>query len=102
MEKKYHGITECPITATIDVIGGKWKPIIIWLLMEKTHRFGELKKTIPGIALKVLSRQLKELEADGIVSREVFAEVPPRVEYSLTAKGSSLSEVMVRLSDWSR
>jgi len=102
MEKKFHGITECPITATIDVIGGKWKPIIIWLLMERTHRFGELKKIIPGIALKVLSRQLKELEADGIVKREVFAEVPPRVEYSLTAKGSSLSDVMVLLSDWSR
>jgi DNA-binding HxlR family transcriptional regulator len=102
MEKKYHGITECPITATIDIIGGKWKPIIIWLLIEKTHRFGELHKTIPGMALKVLSRQLKELEADGIVKREVFAEVPPRVEYSLTAKGESLSEIMLLLSEWSR
>ena len=102
MEKKYHGITECPITATIDIIGGKWKPIIIWLLLEKTHRFGELHKIIPGMALKVLSRQLKELEADGIVKRKVFAEVPPRVEYSLTAKGESLSEIMLRLSEWSK
>lgn len=102
MEKKYHGITECPITATIDVIGGKWKPIIIWLLIEKTYRFGELHKTIPGMALKVLSRQLKELEADGIVKRQVFAEVPPRVEYSLTAKGESLSEIMLLLSEWSK
>jgi DNA-binding HxlR family transcriptional regulator len=102
MEKRYHGITECPITATIDIIGGKWKPIIIWLLMEKTHRFGELHKTIPGMALKVLSRQLKELEGDGIVKRAVFAEVPPRVEYSLTAKGQSLSHVMTLLSNWSK
>jgi len=102
MEKKYHGITECPITATIDVIGGKWKPIIIWLLMERTYRFGELHKTIPAMALKVLSRQLKELEADGIVKREVFAEVPPKVEYSLTPKGESLSSVMTLLSEWSK
>jgi DNA-binding HxlR family transcriptional regulator len=102
MEKKYHGITECPITATIDVIGGKWKPIIIWLLMERAYRFGEIHKTIPAIALKVLSRQLKELEADGIVSRQVFAEVPPRVEYSLTPKGQSLSQIMLLLSEWSK
>jgi DNA-binding HxlR family transcriptional regulator len=101
MEKKYHGISECAITATINVIGGKWKLRIIWLLMEKTHRFGELDKRIPGVALKVLSRQLKDLEADGIVKREVFAEVPPRVEYSLTAKGKSLSEVLVSLCEWS-
>lgn len=102
MEKKYHGITDCPIIATIDVIGGKWKPIIIWLLMERPYRFGELHKTIPTIALKVLSRQLKELEGDGIVRRQVFAEVPPKVEYSLTAKGQSLSEIMQLLSEWSR
>jgi DNA-binding HxlR family transcriptional regulator len=102
MEKKYHAPSECPITSTIDVIGGKWKPILIWLLMEKPYRFGELHKSIPGIALKVLSRQLKELEEDGIVKRKVFAEVPPRVEYSLTPKGETLREVMVLLSEWSR
>lgn len=102
MEKKYHSISECPITATIDVIGGKWKPILIWVLLEKPYRFGELHKMIPAIALKVLSRQLKELEEDGIVKRQVFAEVPPRVEYSLTPKGRSLSDVMLLLSDWSK
>lgn len=102
IEKKYHGIDECPMTATIDVIGGKWKPIIIWLLIQQTYRFGELHKSIPGMALKVLSRQLKELEADGIVKREVFAEVPPRVEYSLTEKGASLSGIMHQLSEWSK
>lgn len=101
MEKKYLKAEECPITATISVIGGKWKPVIIWVLMSGPKRFGELHKTIAGIALKVLSRQLKELEQDNIVHRRVFAEVPPRVEYSLTEKGLSLSEIMNRLAQWS-
>lgn len=101
-EKKYSKAEECPITLSIDVIGGKWKPIIIWVLMKKPLRFGELHKTIDGIALKVLSRQLKELESDGLITRKVYAEVPPKVEYSLSAKGESLSEVMNSLADWSR
>ncbi|QMW04665.1 winged helix-turn-helix transcriptional regulator [Spirosoma foliorum] len=98
----YHSAEECPITATIDVIGGKWKPPIIWLLLKGPMRFGELHKTIPGMALKVLSRQLKELEADGIVVRRAYPEVPPRVEYSLSEKGETLRAVMFMLSDWSR
>lgn len=104
METKinYHDAEECPITATIGVIGGKWKPPIIWLLMKGPMRFGELSKTMPGIALKVLSRQLKELEADGIIVRKAYAEVPPRVEYSLSGKGESLREVMFLLSEWSK
>jgi len=97
-----HSVEECPITATIDVIGGKWKPPIIWLLLKGPMRFGELHKTIPGMALKVLSRQLKELEADGIVLRHAYPEVPPRVDYALTAKGESLRPIMLQLSDWSR
>jgi len=101
-EKKYFHSGECPITATIDVIGGKWKPIIIWVLMQEPKRFGELHKTIPGIALKVLSRQLKELEADGIIIRKAYPEIPPRVEYSLSEKGWSLKQVMFLLSDWSK
>jgi DNA-binding HxlR family transcriptional regulator len=99
--KKYPTANDCPITASIAVIGGKWKPIIIWLLMQEPKRFGELHKSIPGIALKVLSRDLKALETDGIISRTVFAEVPPRVEYSLTAKGCSLTGIMESLADWS-
>lgn len=101
-QKKYDKANECPITATISVIGGKWKPIIIWVLLNGPKRFGELHSTIPGMALKVLSRQLKELESDKIVIRKVFAEVPPRVEYSLTAKGKSLSKIMNELSEWSK
>jgi DNA-binding HxlR family transcriptional regulator len=99
---RYHDAEDCPITATIDVIGGKWKPPIIWLLLEGPMRFGELSKTMPNMALKVLSRQLKELEADGIIIRTAYPEVPPRVEYSLSEKGESLREVMYLLSAWSR
>src|SRR4051812_45608054 len=100
--EKYHGADECPITATINVIGGKWKPPIIWLLMNGPMRFGELSKTMPGIALKVLSRHLKEMESDGIITRTAYPEVPPRVEYALSEKGESLREVMSLLSEWSR
>lgn len=94
--------SDCPVTAALDEIGGKWKPIIIWLLMVEPLRFGELHKAIPGMALKVLSRQLKELEADGIIDRKAYPEVPPRVEYSLTSKGESLKDVLQTLADWSR
>ena len=102
IEKKYTKACDCPITSAINVIGGKWKPIIIWILMTGPWRFGELHKSIPGIALKVLSRQLKELEADGVILREAYPEVPPRVEYSLTEKGRSLNSVMDLLVVWSR
>lgn len=100
--KKYGNACDCPITATIDVIGGKWKPVIIWILISEPKRFGELHKSIPGIALKVLSRQLKELESDGIINRKAYPEVPPRVEYSLTKKGESLSLIMRLLAEWSK
>jgi DNA-binding HxlR family transcriptional regulator len=102
VEKKYHQACDCPITATVGIVGGKWKPVIIWVLMPGPRRFGELHKTISGIALKVLSRQLKELEADGIISRKVFAEVPPRVEYTLTEKGRSLQAIMDLLAEWGK
>lgn len=101
ISKKYIHPGECPMTVTIDVIGGKWKPIIIWLLMRGPIRFGELHRMIQGIALKVLSRQLKELEADGIIIRKAYPEVPPRVEYSLSKKGESLRELMQMMSEWS-
>lgn len=101
IEKKYDKANDCPIAATINVIGGKWKPIIIWILMVEPKRFGELHKSIPGITIKVLSRHLKELEADNIVNREAYPEVPPKVEYSLTEKGRSLTSIMQQLATWS-
>jgi len=100
--KKYDAACDCPITSAINVIGGKWKPVIIWILMPGSKRFGEIHKTIPGMALKVLSRHLKELEADGVVTRKAYAEVPPRVEYTLTPKGRALNGIMDLLVDWSR
>lgn len=102
INKKYVKARDCPITATIDVIGGKWKPIIIWLLISGSKRFGELHKSVPGIALKVLSRQLKELESDGIIIRKAYAEMPPRVEYSLSKKGQTLKALMESMALWSR
>jgi DNA-binding HxlR family transcriptional regulator len=98
--KRYHDATQCPMTATIDVIGGKWKPVIIYILMDGPLRFGEIHRTIPGMALKVLSRQLKELEADGIIIRRAYPEVPPRVEYSLSPKGETLRPAIHLLSAW--
>ncbi|SHM03600.1 winged helix-turn-helix transcriptional regulator [Mucilaginibacter sp. OK098] len=100
--KKYEQACDCPITAAVNVIGGKWKPIIIWILMTGSRRFGELHKSIPGIALKVLSRHLKELEADGVITRKAYPEVPPRVEYTLTEKGRALNGIMDLLVGWSR
>ncbi|HEY4111054.1 helix-turn-helix domain-containing protein [Puia sp.] len=98
--KRYHDATQCPMTATIDVIGGKWKPIIIFILMDGPLRFGEIHRTIPGMALKVLSRQLKELEEDDILIRTAYPEVPPRVEYSLSPKGETLRPAIQLLSAW--
>jgi DNA-binding HxlR family transcriptional regulator len=102
VEKKYEHAGDCPIAATINIIGGKWKPIIIWLLIQEPKRFGALNKSIPGIALKVLSRHLKELEADGIINRKAYPEIPPKVEYSLTEKGRSLQGIMESLAAWSK
>lgn len=90
----------CPVEATLEIIGGKWKGVILYHLLEKTYRFGELKKMMPGITQHTLTKQLRELEEDELVSREVFAEVPPRVEYSLTKRGESLREIIVMMRDW--
>lgn len=90
----------CGLDAAMDIVGGKWKALILWALNERTHRFGELKRTVPGVSEKMLAQQLRELESDGIVHREVFDEVPPRVEYSLTEVGVALNAALVPLGDW--
>lgn len=92
----------CGIDAAMDVIGGKWKVLIIWALDKQACRFGELRRLVPGVTEKVLASQLRELEGDGIVHREVYAEVPPRVEYSLTPLGYSLNEALDPLGAWGR
>lgn len=95
---------ECksPVENTLRVIGGKWKPLILWHLMEGTKRFGELKRVIPGITQKMLTQQLRELETDQLVHREVYAQVPPKVEYSLTDFGHTLGPVLDLLCDWGK
>lgn len=82
------------------LLSGKWKLEIMWLLNQRVYRFGELRKAIPGITQHMLTAQLRELEADGLVSRTVFAEVPPRVEYEITAKARALGPTMDALSTW--
>ena len=87
----------CPVTASIELIGGKWKTIILYSLLSGTRRFGEIAVRIPDISRKVLTEQLKELESDGLILREQYKEIPPRVEYSLTELGKSLSPVFREL-----
>ncbi len=96
--KKYH----CALDITMDHIGGKWKTVVLWYLRNKTMRFGELKKQIPEITEKMLSIQLKALEEDGILKRRAFAEVPLRVEYSLTPFGKTLVPVIEAIAKWGR
>jgi DNA-binding HxlR family transcriptional regulator len=88
------------ISAALRVLGGKWTIVIIWQLIRRTTRFNELKKAIPGITQHMLTSQLRDLEADGIVVRKVYAEVPPRVEYALTDHGRSLEPVVRSLAQW--
>jgi len=90
----------CPVGAAIDEIGGKWKPLILWALKDGKLRFNEINKTIPAITQRMLTKQLRELEKDGLVNRKVYAEVPPKVEYSLTEKGKSVIPILEALCKW--
>jgi DNA-binding HxlR family transcriptional regulator len=90
----------CGLDAAVAVVGGKWKPLILWALHEEPRRFGELRRHVRGVSEKMLTQQLRELEHDGIVHREVHREVPPRVVYSLTPLGVSLNRALVPLGDW--
>lgn len=90
----------CPVTKCLSVIGGKWKPVILFCVSGGVNRFGAMGRAIPGVTKQMLTQQLRELEADGVLHREVFAEVPPRVEYSLTKKGQSLLPVVREMKAW--
>jgi DNA-binding HxlR family transcriptional regulator len=91
----------CPVLTTLSVIGGKWKPAILWELQgHEVRRFGELRKSIIGITQKMLTQQLRELEADNIISRTVFPEIPPRVEYALTEYGATLCPILKEMVRW--
>ncbi|MBP3588197.1 MAG: helix-turn-helix transcriptional regulator [Clostridia bacterium] len=90
----------CPVEATLELIGGKYKALILWHLAENKLRFSELRKVIHGATPKMLTQQLRELEADKLINREVFPVVPPKVEYSLTEEGRSLMPILTAMRDW--
>lgn len=92
----------CALDVTMHYIGGKWKTVVIWYLRSGKKRFGELKALIPDITDKMLSIQLKALEQDGMVTRKVYAEVPPRVEYELTEEGKTLVPIVEAIARWGK
>lgn len=92
--------THCPVEATIGLIGGKYKSLILWKLAGGTLRFSQLRKEVPGATPKMLTQQLRELETDGLVRREVFPVIPPKVEYSLTEFGQSIRPVLESMYAW--
>lgn len=98
---KYEGIEyHCSMELTLELIGGKWKPLIIWYLAENTMRFSELKRTLPNVTHKMLTQQLRGLEENGLVNRHIYTEIPPKVEYSLTSEGKSLLPILESLRQW--
>lgn len=100
MNEKTKELPACPVETTLTLIGNKWKVLIIRDLLTGTKRFGELKKSIGSVSQKVLTSQLRAMEEDGLIHREVYAEVPPRVEYSLTELGLSLKPILDAMVNW--
>ena len=92
----------CPLTQALGVIGGKWKPLIIYRLNGSNKRFGQLDATIPGISRKVLTSQLNELLRDKLIERKAYSEIPPRVEYSLTNRGKELIPIFASIGAWGK
>jgi DNA-binding HxlR family transcriptional regulator len=90
----------CPVEYTLEVIGGKWKCVILWHVRKRVRRFNELRRLLPEATQKVLTSQLRQLERDGLISRTVYAEIPPRVEYSITEYGASLSPILELMCHW--
>lgn len=96
-----HGIlTKCPITFTLNKIGGRWKPLILYQLSMQTMRFSELKKALPSITEKMLAQHLKELEADHLIIRKAMPIIPPHVEYSLSKSGKEMQTVLTAMASW--
>ena len=92
----------CPVELTIDLIGGKWKALILWELSEKTLRFNELIRLFPNATRKMLTQQLKEMERNGLILRQEYNQIPPKVEYSLTAFGRSFMPVLFSMNQWGK
>lgn len=92
--------TDCGVEATLEIIGGKWKGVILYHLSGGVKRFNQINRLLPNITQRMLTRQLRELESDGLVNREVYPQVPPKVEYSLTEQGQSLVPIIMALKGW--
>jgi len=92
----------CPVSTTLDVLGGRWKPLILFHLGQGPARFNVLRRLIPGVTQRMLTAHLRELESDGVIARKVLAIVPPHVEYSLTALGESLAPILNAMADWGK
>ena len=99
-QKAIKELPACPVETTLMLIGNKWKVLILRDLLTGTKRFGELKKSIGSVSQKVLTAQLRDMEQSGLVNRKVYAEVPPRVEYSLTELGQSLKPILQAMGNW--
>lgn len=95
-EKEYH----CPVEVTMDMLSGKWKSLMLWHLHSGTLRYKELERIVPGVSQKMLTKQLKELERDGLLIRTVYPEIPPKVEYSLTDLGKSAFPILEMMHQW--
>lgn len=91
---------DCPVEVTLELIGGKWKSLILWHLSHRSLRFSELRKAVPKATQKMLTQQLRDLENNGLVSRKVYTQVPPRVEYSLTEFGKSIYPILEAMRNW--
>ena len=100
--RKYNWKTGCDVEATLSVIGGRWKPVLVCHLLGGRKRFGELRRLTPNATERMMTLQLRELEADGVIARHVYAEVPPRVEYELTEFGRTLEPILELMQEWGR
>jgi DNA-binding HxlR family transcriptional regulator len=96
----YENLTNCPVTATMELIGGKWKILILHLINNDINRFGKMNMMLKDISKQMLTTQLRELENDGLIERQIYAEIPPRVEYFLSDRGRSLMPIIETMKDW--